>query len=277
MAEKKIQLILRDAGIGSRRKVEELIRERRVTLNGQIVEHPGLVADPDRDHIKLDGKLLHFEDTVNYYYLFNKPRNVVSTMDDPQGRPCVGDLVRKMRRNLFSVGRLDFDAEGLMVLTNDGALAQTLSHPSAEVPRTYLVKIKGHPDEEALTAIHEGMDLGEGDRLGKIRVTIVGRREGSTWVRVVIFEGKKNEIKRIFLRIQHPVRTIRRIGFGPLRLGDLPVGRWRSLTDEEIEKTLALAAAKEKRGPKPPRPAGPRPSPASSPSRRGGRIRNVDK
>ncbi|MEW6114508.1 MAG: pseudouridine synthase [Thermodesulfobacteriota bacterium] len=241
MALTRIHLIMRDAGLGSRRHAEELIREGRVTLNGRIVQDPGEKADPYKDHIKVNGKLLRPPDPVKYYYVFNKPRNVVSTFDDPQGRPCLADLLRPLKKRLFAVGRLDFDAEGLMILTNDGDLAQALSHPSHAVPRTYLVKVKGEPASDALSRIRKGMAIGEGDRVGEVTCTVLSRQKTTTWLKIVLFEGKKNEVKRIFTRINHPVRKLRRIQFGPLALAKLPVGQWRPLTAAEIAKVKSFA------------------------------------
>jgi 23S rRNA pseudouridine2605 synthase len=240
MALKKIQLVIRDAGLGSRRQAEEMILEGRVTLNGKVVENPAITADPEKDHIKVDGKLLRLSDATKVYYLFNKPRNVVSTMRDPEGRPCIGDLVKRLKKKLFTVGRLDFDAEGLMILTNDGALAQELTHPSRKVPRTYLVKVRGMPEDKLLSTIRKGMSIGEGERIGNVEVTVINRQKTTSWIKVVLFEGKKNEIKRIFFRIRHPVRKLRRIAFGPFRLGDLPVGEWRVFTDEEQAKLASI-------------------------------------
>jgi 23S rRNA pseudouridine2605 synthase len=240
MTQKRVQLIIRDAGLASRRKAEEMILEGRVTLNGSIVTDPTMTADPDRDHIKVDGKLLLRPDSAKYYYLFNKPRNVVSTMSDPEGRPCVGDLLKTLKKRFFTVGRLDFDAEGLMILTNDGQLAQKLSHPSHRIPRTYLVKVRGTPDDRLLSTIKRGMRIGDGERLGNVLWSVVKKQKTTTWLRIVLYEGKKNEIKRIFLQIRHPVRKIRRVGFGPLTLGTLPVGEWRTLTEREMTKLAAI-------------------------------------
>lgn len=217
-----------------------MILEGRVRLNGQVVENPAMTADPEKDHIKVDGKLLRPPDLAKIYYLFNKPRNVVSTMSDPEGRPCIGELLKRLKKNLFTVGRLDFDAEGLMILTNDGTLAQKLTHPSRKVPRTYLVKVRGMPDDKILSTIRKGMSIGEGERVGDIELTVVRRQKTTTWVKVVLFEGKKNEIKRIFFRIRHPVRKLRRIAFGPFRLGNLPVGEWRPFDAEEEAKLATI-------------------------------------
>lgn len=241
MPEEKIQLIIRNAGLESRRKAEQLIREGRVTLNGRVIYDPAVMADPGRDYIKVDGKLLQPPDATKSYYLFNKPRHVISTMSDPEGRPSVGDLIKPLKKRLFTVGRLDFDAEGLMVLTNDGSLAQKLSHPSGGIPRTYMVKVKGTPDGRTLASIRKGMSIGAGDRVGEIKWTVIKTQKTTTWMKIVLCEGKKNELKRIFLRLGHPVRKIRRIGFGPLTLGALPAGAWRPLTKAETRKLLSLS------------------------------------
>ncbi len=240
MAEKKLQFILRDAGYGSRRKVDEMVFDGRVTINGKTADQPAIRTDPERDHIKVDGKLLQPQDLEKKYFILNKPRNVVSTLSDPQGRPCVGDLVKRLGKGLFSVGRLDYDAEGLIILTNDGEFAQKMSHPSYEVPRTYAVKIQGSPAPEALAKIKKGMIIGDGERLGEVEVTVTKRQKRTTWVRVVLREGKKHEIKRMFDRIRHPARRIRRISFGPFALGSLQAGNWRTLTGKEAAHVRAI-------------------------------------
>ncbi len=214
--------------------------EGRVTLNGRVVTDPRTKADPLRDHIKVDGKLLPRPRHHKSYYVFNKPRHVVCTFSDPEGRPCIGDFVKTIDKRLFTVGRLDFDAEGLMILTDDGGLAEKLTHPSRRIPRTYLVKVRGNPDETTLSLIRRGMDVGDGDKIGDVAWTVVKRQKTSTWIRLVIHEGKKNEIKRIFNRIRHPVRKIRRIGLGPFSLGKLPTASWRRLTRSEAAGLASL-------------------------------------
>jgi 23S rRNA pseudouridine2605 synthase len=236
MATQKLQLILRDLGVASRRGSEELIRDGAVTVNGEVSTNPAHKVDIERDHIKVNGKLLRPRKIEKAHILFNKPRFVVSTFKDPQGRPCLTDYIKAAPKGLFPVGRLDFDAEGLMILTNDGALAQRMAHPSFETPRTYMVKVQGAPTDADLAKLTKGMPLGEGERLGETQVTITKRQKRSTWLKVVLFEGKKNEIKRMFLRIGRPVRKLRRIAFGPLNLGKLPTGGWRPLTDQEIRR-----------------------------------------
>ncbi len=240
MESKKIQLIIRDTGIASRRGAEEIVRAGRVTVNGAIVTDPAHTANPARDHIKLDGRLIRAEERERVYLLFNKPRNVVSTFSDPEGRPCLGDLLKRLKSGLFVVGRLDFDAEGLMILTNDGNFAQRLSHPSNQVPRTYMVKVQGAPNEKEMGRIKKGMGIGNRERVGRIQWHIIKSQRSSAWIKIVLYEGKKNEIKRIFDRIRHPVRKIRRIGFGPFRLGKLVTGAWRPLNDKETVELTAL-------------------------------------
>lgn len=240
MTQQKLQLILRDAGLGSRRDAEQMIREGRVTLNGAVVTDPAAVADPEKDYIKLDGKRVREPSTAKTYYLFHKPRFVISTMEDPEGRPCLRDFMKGIKGNLFPVGRLDFDAEGLMILTNDGALAQKLSHPSNQIPRTYLVKVRGVPDDRALARIRRGMDIGDGERVGNVNWSVVHKQKTTTWIRVVLYEGKKNELKRIFFRIGHPARKIRRTSFGPFTLGGLAPGQWRPFTPAESTRVAAL-------------------------------------
>ncbi len=240
MSVTKLQMYVRDSSQVSRRAADTMIREGRVTVNGVTILEPAFIIDAYRDHVKLDGKLLHFIDSEKYYYLFNKPKNIVCTMDDPEGRPCLGELLKPLKQRLFSVGRLDFDAEGLLLLTNDGDLAQKLAHPSNRVPRVYLVKVKGNPDETALSRIRKGLSIGEGQRIGDVNWKLVRKQGTTTWMHVELFEGKKNEIKRIFFAINHPVRKIRRIAFGPIRLGSLPVGHWRPLTESERSKLMTI-------------------------------------
>jgi len=158
-------------------------------------------------------------------------------------------LIKAMKKHLFTVGRLDFDAEGLMILTNDGLVANKLSHPSSQVPRTYLVKVKGLPDDDRLSLIRKGMSLGEGDRLGEVSWNVIKRQKTTTWIRIVLKEGKKNELKRIFFRIGHPIRKIRRVSFGPLSLGTLPVGSWRPLTSAETAGLMSFASQLERTPP----------------------------
>jgi len=240
MAQEKLQLRIRNSGGGSRRFAEQLVREGRVTVNGQIIKEPAFMVDPQADYIKVDGKLLQQVGSSQLIIIFNKPRNVVSTMKDPEDRPCLGDVIRKIKDPVFPVGRLDFDAEGIMILTNDGQMAQALTHPSNRIPRTYLVKVRGVPDEKSLKMIRKGMRLSDGERVGDISCSFLRAQDTTSWLKVVLFEGKRNEIKRIFFRINYPVRKLRRISFGPIELGSLETGAWRLATVQERRKLTAL-------------------------------------
>ena len=213
--------------------------EGRVTVNGQVVDTLGYKADPSKDHIKIDGKRLKgFEPRV--ILLLNKPRGYLSTVKDPEGRPTVMDLLKRRKWRIYPVGRLDFDAEGLLLLTNDGNIAQ-LSHPRFSIPRTYWVKVKGVPDEQRLIQLKEGVKLEDG-KASVVSFALLRQKEKNSWVQVVVTEGRNRLVKRIFAAIGHPVLKLKRVGYGPIRLGNLPIGQFRYLTPEEIEKIKRLMA-----------------------------------
>jgi 23S rRNA pseudouridine2605 synthase len=233
MPLERIQKILAQAGIASRREAERLILEGRVRVNGRLVDALGAKADPSKDHIKVDGKRIGgLESKVAI--LLNKPRNFLSTAEDPQGRPTVMDLC-KTKKRVYPVGRLDFDAEGLLILTNDGELANTLTHPRYEVLRTYLAKVIGVPEGKDLNRLKKGVLLEDG-MARVVSCRVIGEKEKHSWVRVVVAEGRNHLVKRILSAIGHPVLKLKRIGFGPVQLGNLPIGQFRYLTPEEIEK-----------------------------------------
>ena len=240
MPLERIQKILSQAGVASRREAERMILERRVMVNGRVVDTLGSKADPSKDHIKIDGKRIgRFDSKVSL--LLNKPRNYLSTAEDPQERPTVMDLCQVVRQRVYPVGRLDFDAEGLLILTNDGELANILTHPRFEVPRTYLAKVIGVPDEKELTRLKRGVVLEDG-RAKVVSCLVISEKEKHSWVRVVVTEGRNHLIKRIFSAIRHPVLKLKRVEFGPIQLGNLPIGQFRYLTVEEIEKIKKLRA-----------------------------------
>jgi pseudouridine synthase len=238
----RIQKILAKAGIASRREAERMVIEGRVMVNGKTVDILGLKADPSKDHIKIDGKRLKsFEPRVTL--LLNKPRGYLSTVKDPEGRPTVMDLLKRRKWRIYPVGRLDFDAEGLLLLTNDGDIAQLLSHPRFSIPRTYWVKVKGAPDEQRLIQLKRGVKLEDG-KASVVSYAILRQGEKNSWVQVVVTEGRNRLVKRMFSAIGHPVLKLKRVGFGPIRLGNLPIGQFRSLTPAEAEGLKKLMTIK---------------------------------
>jgi 23S rRNA pseudouridine2605 synthase len=234
----RIQKILAKAGIASRREAERMLIEGRVTVNGKVVEALGFKADPLKDHIKVDGRrITGFEPKVTL--LINKPRGYLSTVKDPRGRLTVMDLLKNVKWRLYPVGRLDFDAEGLLLLTNDGELANILTHPRFSIPRTYLVKVGGVPEEKKLARLKRGVMLEDG-KASVASVHILRQKEKNSWVQVVVTEGRNRLVKRIFSAIGHSVLKLKRIQFGPIQLGNLPFGQYRYLTAEELEKLKKL-------------------------------------
>jgi 23S rRNA pseudouridine2605 synthase len=252
----RLQKILAAAGIASRRKAEELILEGRVQVNGQTVTELGTRADLDRDHVRVDGKLLHGRQQQRYYML-NKPRGYVTTLSDPEKRPTVMDLMSKRRGphgdsvRLYPVGRLDYLSEGLLLMTNDGDLANQLSKAAAGVEKTYLVKVAGVPSAESIDQLRRGIVIDRG-RLNEVRS---GRRDrvvtspakieqvrggDNPWFELALTEGRNRQIRKMFEEVGHHVEKIRRIGYGALRL-DVPPGEYRELTPGEVT-ALARAA-----------------------------------
>lgn len=238
MAPERIQKILARAGIASRREAERMVQEGRVTVNGKVIDSLGLKADSRTDHIKVDGKIIaRVEPKVAL--LLNKPRGYLSTVKDPKGRPTVIDLVRNVPWRVYPAGRLDFDAEGLLVLTNDGEIANLLTHPRYSVPRTYLVKVTGVPEEKKLVRLRRGVMLEDG-KASVVSVEVIRRREKNSWIQVVVTEGRNRLVKRLFSAIGHSVLKLKRVQLGPFQLGDLPFGQFRYLRAMEIAKLKKL-------------------------------------
>lgn len=232
--EVRLQKLIAGTGLASRRKAEELITSGRVTINGNVVKELGTKVDPGRDHVKVDGK--HLRAAQPYVYLIlNKPKNVMSTLDDPEGRPTVKDLLHGVTVRVFPVGRLDFDSEGLMLLTNHGDLAQALLHPRYHVPKTYLIKVKGVLDDAKIEALERGVKLEDGFT-APAKVNKVSKGESNSWLEVTIHEGRKHQIKRMVEAVGHSVIKLVRIRMGPLLLGDLAPREYRFLTDREANR-----------------------------------------
>jgi 23S rRNA pseudouridine2605 synthase len=230
--EKRVQKILAEMGIASRRRADEMVLEGRVIVNGKVAV-PGTKADPSVDHIRLDGKLLTGKKETKVYYIMNKPVNVMTTLEDPEGRPTVKDFFGRIRSKVFPVGRLDFDSEGLLIFTNDGELAHGILHPSKKIPKTYKVKIKGLLEEKDVKRLTNGMHLADG-KTAPAKLRKLKKLKENSWVEITITEGRKRQVRRMFDHVGHSVIKLIRTRVGKLDLGHLPSGEMRPLTSDEI-------------------------------------------
>ena len=234
----RLQKLISMAGITSRRSAETLIREGRVSINGEVVRTVGAKADPAADDVRVDGRRLRF-DLRPRYILLNKPKGYVTTRKDPQGRRTVMDLLAGVREYVYPVGRLDYDSDGLLLLTSDGDLAAKLMHPRHAVERVYEAIVVGDPDESALDKLRRGVFLdGERTRPAQVRRggSIAKGRQTLTRLTITLKEGRNRQVRRMCAAIGHPVRRLTRLRMGPIRLGDLRSGRWRDLSPQEIVK-----------------------------------------
>ena len=239
-SRERLQKILARAGVASRRQVEELIREGRVTLNGHVAEL-GDRANLLEDHVRVDGKLISAQHRPDLYILLHEPRAVVSTLEDPEDRKTILDLVpKRLHKGLVSVGRLDYDSEGLLLLTTDGDFAHRVAHPRFGCVKTYEVKVKGSPKPGDIDRLRQGIVL-DGRPTAPARITAFTGPEGlrdssaNSWWRVAIGEGRTRQIREMFSRIGHQVQRLRRVAVGPVSDPHLPKGEWRHLTPEEVE------------------------------------------
>jgi len=240
MPAERLQKIIAAAGIASRRKAEELITSGLVAVNGHTVTELGSKADPERDHIRVQGKLLRGPER-HIYLLMNKPKGYVTTVRDPENRPTVMELLRGISSRVYPVGRLDYASEGLLLLTNDGELAHALMKAASHVPKTYLVKVSGTPTEDALGRLRAGVSIaGEHGRRTKTapaKVRVI-REAANPWYEVTLTEGKNRQIRRMFEEIGHHVEKIKRVRYGPLQL-DVHPGEFRKLNLEEVARLKA--------------------------------------
>lgn len=227
----RIQKLLSQAGIASRREAERLIKEGRVSVNGKRVTELGTKVDPDKDRVKVDHKLVLLPKKI--YIILNKPKRYITSVQDPEGRPVITDLLPELGSKVFPVGRLDYDTEGLILLTNDGDIAQKLQHPRYKIPRTYLAKIKGTPNEKDLYPITKGIKLDDGLTL-PAEVKKIKEGLKNCWVEITVREGKNRLVKRMFERIGFPVLKLIRIRFDGLKLYNLPSGHFRFLNHIEV-------------------------------------------
>lgn len=241
MTVERLQKIIAASGVASRRKAEQLITARRVTLNGEVVTKLGVKADRDSDTICVDGQPLPRREQF-LYFLLNKPKGYVTTARDPEGRPTVLDLMRGLLERVYPVGRLDYASEGLLVMTNDGALAQKLTKAGTHAPKTYLVKVSGKPDDKALARLRAGIaiELDDGRRVKTSPASIrLVEDVVNPWYEVVLIEGRNRQIRRMFDGVGFHVEKIKRVKLGPLVL-DVPPGKFRPLTRNEVEQLKAL-------------------------------------
>jgi 23S rRNA pseudouridine2605 synthase len=247
MAEERLQKILSRTGVSSRRRAEQLIVEGRVTVNGATVTELGSKADLDRDHVKVDGKLLHPPRHLVYIVL-NKPTGVVTTVSDPEGRTTVMELLRGVKERVYPVGRLDYHSEGLLLLTNDGELANALTSASSHIPKTYLVKINGPLTTGQEQEFREGIPL-SGRRTAPAGLKLVHRAE-NPWYEVRLIEGRKNQIREMFKSFGRLVEKLKRVKIGSLELGSLKPGEFRHLSREEVERLQKAARRRAREAPK---------------------------
>ncbi len=229
--QQRIQKIIAMMGIASRRKAEELILTGRVTVNGKIAVI-GMKADLEKDHIKVDGKILT---AINpkVYFAFYKPKGVITSLSDPEGRQTIKDFLKGIKYRVFPVGRLDYETEGLLLLTNDGDMANSLMHPSYKIPKIYLVKVKGNIQKPEIRKISSGIELEDGLTL-PARVKVIEYSESNSWLEITIYEGRKRQIRRMFDAVGHPVLKLKRVAINGVFLGDLKAGQMRYLTEQEI-------------------------------------------
>jgi 23S rRNA pseudouridine2605 synthase len=230
----RLQKVIANAGISSRREAERMIREGLVTVNGEVVTELGTQVDPEDCHIKVRGKLIRRE-SKKVYLMLHKPDGYVTTLKDPQGRPTVMDLLHKVSERVFPVGRLDFHSEGLLLITNDGELANSVMHPKYHVPKTYQVKVKGKPSSSQISKVGRGIRLKEG-LTAPAEIQKVKYLSANTNLEIIISEGKKRQIRRMFEKIGHPVLRLKRVRIGPIRLGKLAPGEFRKLETRELDQ-----------------------------------------
>jgi 23S rRNA pseudouridine2605 synthase len=242
MPAERLQKIIAAAGIASRRKAEALITGGLVSVNGKVVSQLGSKADPELDHIRVNGRLLRGPER-HVYLLMNKPKGYVTTLRDPEGRPTVMDLLRGVGARVYPIGRLDYASEGLLLLTNDGEFANRLMKAASHVPKTYMVKVSGTPPVEGLARLRAGLfiALEDGKRVKTAPARIRPIREAANpWYEVTLREGRNRQIRRMFEEIGHHVEKIKRVRYGPLELNVHP-GKFRRLTPEEVNHLKAVA------------------------------------
>lgn len=234
----RLQKYLALSGVASRRASEKLIAEGHVAVNGQVITEMGVQVDETADRVTVDGVLIHLEEE-KHYLAYYKPIGEVTTVSDPEGRATVMDKFRDYPVRLYPVGRLDYDSEGLLLLTNDGELMNNLLHPSREVNKTYLAKVSNHVDDDVLRRLRAGVSI-DGRLTSPANARLVRHDAFDSIVMVTIHEGRYRQVRRMFEAVGHQVLQLKRVGFASIQLGDLPRGQWRRLTDAEVKRLKEL-------------------------------------
>jgi len=232
----------------SRRKAFDAIVTGRVAINGTVTFDTQALLDPERDVVTVGKKRLRRGLPPPIYLALHKPKGVVTSLEDPHGRPTVLDLVKRIKTPIFPVGRLDIMTQGLLLMTNDGPLANALLHPRYGIPRIYHVKVKGRIPSEAFTVLRKGKMKLNGKPIQPVGVEVLRSLEKNTWLKVTLREGRNREVRRIFERLNLPVLNLIRVGFGPIELKGLPPGHWRALTEKEVEALKRVAKDQGKEG-----------------------------
>jgi pseudouridine synthase len=241
----RLNKVLAHAGIASRRAADQMILEGRVQVNGKVICELGHKVDPQHDAIKVDNKRIPSAPQSHTYLMLNKPRGYVTTLSDPEHRPTIRDLLHGVRARVFPVGRLDYQTEGLLLLTDDGDLARDLMHPGSGVSKTYSAKVRGTPEPAQLERLRRGIRI---DGKATLPAEVFLKRRGpNSWIEVRIVEGRKHQVRLMFLAVGHPVLKLRRVAYGGLELGKLPSGQIRPLTSSEVDRLRRSVGAKQRR------------------------------
>jgi 23S rRNA pseudouridine2605 synthase len=236
--QQRLQKLIAAAGIASRRHAEEMITAGQVSVNGKVVTELGARADPESDHVKVKGRLINplLQDREKLYILLNKPRGYLSSMADPEGRPLVTELIPTALGRLYPVGRLDFNSEGLLLLTNDGELTNIVTAAKNRIAKVYQVKVKGLPPDNAIERLRRGIAIGERERTRPAEVKKLRSSDANAWFEITLHEGRNQQIRRMFDAIGHSVTKLKRTQIGPLDDRRLSSGEWRSLTPVEVRR-----------------------------------------
>ena len=246
--EERLQKLIAAAGLASRRHAEEMIAAGLVTVNGQVVTEPGTKADPARDHIKVRGRLINplLKSREKVYVLLYKPRGYLTSLADPEGRPLVTELLPKSLGRLHPVGRLDFNTEGLLLLTNDGELTNYVTAARNKVAKVYEVKVKGVPPESSIERLRRGIVLEDGVRTAPAEIKRTDESDTNSWFEVVLHEGRNQQIRKMFDAVGHSVLKLRRVQIGPLRDDRLAPKQWRTLAPAEVARLMSTGRRKKR-------------------------------